>query len=40
LWFTEEVTGSVAKVFPAPIHHQNDECPWQTGSWVGGSRIA
>jgi len=35
LWFTEEVIGSVAKVFPAPTHHQIDECPRQTVGRVG-----
>jgi len=35
LWFTEEVIGSVAKVFPTPTHHPIDECPEQTTGRVG-----
>lgn len=30
LWFTEEVIGSVAKVFARPTHHPIDECLGQT----------
>jgi len=39
LWFTKEVTGSVAKVFALPTHHQGDECPGQTVGSVAGVPI-